>query len=246
MSQDYTVDAICRGAVTLAQPRRGYRFNIDSVLLADFTRRIVSSPVEDLVVDLGAGCGVVGLLLARFWPGCTVLMVELQEELARLAEANVASNGFGARARVAHADLRSREEWLPGGRARVVVSNPPFFRLGSGRVSGDRQVALAKHEIGCRLEDVVRAAEATLAADGGLAMIHAMDRAGEVEKTLRECGLNPRARRGVRPLPSRPCNRVLLWATRRPGPVAELSELEVESRPGRHTPEVRGILGEAP
>ena len=75
MSQDYTVDAICRGAVTLAQPRRGYRFNIDSVLLADFTRRIVSSPVEDLVVDLGAGCGVVGLLLARFWPGCTVLMV---------------------------------------------------------------------------------------------------------------------------------------------------------------------------
>jgi tRNA1Val (adenine37-N6)-methyltransferase len=244
MADGETVDQICRGAVTLAQPRTGYRFNIDSVLLADFARRVAPSPGGGLAVDLGAGCGVVGLLLARWWSGCRVVLVELQEELARLAEENVRRNGLGARVRVVQADLRRVESWRSGNPARVVVSNPPFFKQGRGRVSSNPQVALAKHEVACRLEEVVTAAGAVLEREGGLAMVHASDRAEEIERALRDAGLHLRVRRAVLPLPARPCNRVLLWATRTPGPVEERPPLTVESSPGRYADELRDMLGE--
>jgi len=242
VSGNETVDSICRGAVTLAQPRVGYRFNIDSVLLADFARQVAPRPGGGLAVDLGAGCGVVGLLLARWWDSCRVLLVELQQELARLAEANVVRNDLAGRVRVVQADLRRRDSWCREP-ARVVVSNPPFFKRGRGRVSSNPQVALAKHEVTCCLAELVAAAAGALARDGGLALVHASDRAEEIDRALRDLGLSLRVRRGVIPLPSRPESRILLWATREPGGVDELPPLVVESSPGRYTEELAAILG---
>src|SRR5437016_1205479 len=106
--EDVTVDAVCRGEVIVVQPRRGYRFSIDALLLAHFAAEAAQTlkPAARHAIDLCAGCGVVGLLLARRLPGCELDLVELQPELARLASEGARRSGLGERVRVHSLDLR--------------------------------------------------------------------------------------------------------------------------------------------
>ncbi len=237
----HTRDSICRGALVLRQPGGGYRFNVDSVILAQFCVRALDEEPRE-VVDLGTGCGVVGLLLARLWPGCRVRLVELQQELADLARLNVQDNELNSRVEVQRADLRDPASW-PGAAPDLLVSNPPFFRLGAGRQSRHRQVAVAKHEVSCTLEELVDAAAASLVAGKSLALIHAADRRDEVLEQLRRRALAPCLVRMVRPLPGREHTRVLVLATKtRAGACEELPELLVEQRPGRYSAEIEAAL----
>jgi tRNA1Val (adenine37-N6)-methyltransferase len=240
MSGETTVDLIRRGELALEQPRRGYRFNVDALILADFAATVMPAP--GLVVELGAGCGVVGLLLARRLPQVRVVLVELQSELAALAAANVQRNDLSDRVRVMEGDLRTVALWSDTA-PDLVVSNPPFFRAGAGRTSAHPQVATARHEISCSLEQLASAAAAGLTSGGQLAIIHAMSRYEEVVKALGKRGLIVTRRREVRPLPERPANRVLVLAAR-DSPLAAQAEppLIVEERPGRYTEDMADIL----
>ena len=239
-----TVDSICRGELRLAQPRHGYRFNVDSIILADFIERTGTGPVG-AAVDLGAGCGVVGLLIARRQIARRVLLVELQQELADLAAENVERNDLQGRVVAVHADLKQHAEWCRE-RVDLVLCNPPFHRRGSGRVSDCVQVAVAKHEIRCTLDDVVLVGGAVLRDGGALALIHPADRLEESLAKLRRRHLAPELLQRVRPLPQRKCNRVLVravkgGATMTPG---ELPDLVVESSPGVYSPQMQRVLRE--
>lgn len=237
----HTRDSICRGALVLRQPRDGYRFNVDSVILAHFCKQALPE-APDEVVDLGAGCGVVGLLVARQWPACRVRLVEIQDALAELARLNVLDNELDNRVRVHGADLRDLEAWS-GEEPDLLVSNPPFFRLGAGRPSRDQQVAVAKHEVSCTLKELVKAAAASLGPDRSLALIHAAERRDELLMELRRRQLAPRVVRMVRPLPGRRVTRVLVLATRSgDGVEEELPELLVAERPGVYSPEMEAAL----
>jgi tRNA1Val (adenine37-N6)-methyltransferase len=238
---ELSIDTICRGELTLAQPKRGYRFNVDSVLLADFARQ--HGEVPGRVVDLGAGCGVVGLLLARWWPDARVVLVEIQRELAELAAGNAERNGLAGRVEVLNGDLRRAESWRLH-RPQLVVTNPPFFRTEVGRASPNSQIAVAKHEIDCTLEQLLEACAAGLGPEGAVAMIHAHERLDEIVDGLLRNGIEPRQVRGVMPLPGRPSTRVLVRAARGAGRAEQLPPLLVESRPGVYSPEMRHILRE--
>ena len=82
--QPTTIDSALNGAIRVKQYRAGYRFSIDAFLLADFAR---PGP-EDTVLDLGAGCGIIPLILAKRHPRLRIFGVEVQEALARLAQEN--------------------------------------------------------------------------------------------------------------------------------------------------------------
>lgn len=242
-----TIDSICRGELSLEQPRRGYRFNVDSVILADFTlqamRGAETSEVE--VVDLGAGCGVVGLLVARRLPGSRVVLVELQQDLADLARANAIRNGLEHRTEVRCADLLEEEAWI-GSKPDLVVSNAPYFRVGAGRISQNSQVALAKHELTCNLPQLLAVCGARLDPGAHLCLIHSYERLDEIGVGLRRHGFGAVTVQPVQPLPDRPFNRVLVHAVK--GEAFSFSEqaaLVVESMPGTYSPSLRRILGEA-
>jgi len=236
-----TLDSICRGELALEQPRAGYRFNVDAVILADFAARL---PQTASVVDLGAGVGVVGLLLARRWPEARVCLIELQPELAALAARNVERNQLGGRVEVRCVDLRDSASWpLPP--PALAVSNPPFYRLGRGHTSPRRQVSQAKHELTCTLEALLDVAAAGLAPGGRLALIHAAERELELLAGLRARGFAAERVRRVLPLPDRPPARVLVCAERGgAGQLALAPPLVVELSPGVYSPELRKILRE--
>jgi len=237
-----TLDAICRGELILEQPRRGYRFNVDSVILASFVTGVVD-PIPHEVVDLGAGCGIVGLLLAGRWPGCRVTLVEIQPPLAELARSNASRNRLDHRAQVHCADLRRPHQWGAGSPS-LIVSNPPFFKAGSGRASASREVGLARHEITCTLEELLSACNQVLAPGGQVALIHIAARCEEIIDLMKRHRLGRRHQRMVRPLPDRPFTRVLMLAEAgADDDPREHAPLLVEERPGVYSAEMESILG---
>ncbi|MEW5735397.1 MAG: methyltransferase [Thermodesulfobacteriota bacterium] len=183
----FTRDAILEGKFFVRQPRRGYRFSIDAVCLAFFVR----ADGSERAADLGCGCGIIPLLLSHRFPGIRVWGVEKQVELAELAARNIAENGLSDTLSCVCMDLRE----LPAGPVTppfdLVVSNPPFHRTDSSRVSPDFQRAAARHEIFANAGDVAAAAGRLLAKEGRLCLIYPADRLPGCLDAMKKNGIRP-------------------------------------------------------
>jgi tRNA1(Val) A37 N6-methylase TrmN6 len=170
-----TEDRWLGGRLTLLQPRRGHRVGTDAALLV-----AAAGTPAGRIVDVGAGVGAVGLALAKRSPLASADLVEIEPELARLAESNAERNGLEARARAVRLDvLKSRERREAGlaeGSADCVVTNPPFFEPKAVRASPDegkvRAHVLPRAEAGAMLADWISASLAILAPGGRFVMIH--------------------------------------------------------------------------
>jgi tRNA1Val (adenine37-N6)-methyltransferase len=151
----------------------------------------------DVVVDLGAGCGIISLLLLLEKPVAYAIALEIQKNLADQAVRNAALNGVTDRMGVLLADLRQVPLWQPV--ADVVVCNPPFRRPGSGRVNPDLQRAIARHEIKASLNDVLSAASAVLKPKGRLALIYPAGRLVDLLVRMRAFDVEPKRMQVVYP-----------------------------------------------
>ncbi len=188
-----TLDDFLDGRLRLIQPARGYRFSIDAVLLAQF----VTVKPGEVVVDLGAGCGIISLLLLLEKPVAYAIALEIQRNLADQAVRNAALNGVTDRMGVLLADLRQVPLRKPV--ADVVVCNPPFRRPGSGRVNPDFQRAIARHEIMASLNDILSAASAVLKPKGRLALIYPAGRLVDLLVRMRAFDVEPKRMQVVYP-----------------------------------------------
>ena len=206
-----TSDAFFGGRLNIAQSRLGYRFSIDAVILAHFVRLRGA----ERVLDLGTGCGIIPLMLAFRHPRVRVWGVEIQAELAALAAANVAANRMGDRITVIADDMRHLTAIATGGVMDVVVCNPPFRRAGTGRLNPSGQRAVARHEIGIGLPDILKVARRMVKTRGRLVVIQAAERLGELVWHLRSVGIEPKRLRAVHPDGRRAAKLVLVEG--RPG-----------------------------
>ncbi|MCR4398786.1 MAG: methyltransferase, partial [Firmicutes bacterium] len=145
------LDDLGRSGLRIIQSRSTYSFGLDSVLLAHFAR----AKRGDLVVDLGAGNGVVAILLSTLTPAAKILGIEIQPELVDMARRSVEINELGGRVEVVEGNILDAPRLLGVARADVVVTNPPYWREGSGAKNPNRLLAVARHEIECSLGDVV-------------------------------------------------------------------------------------------
>jgi tRNA1(Val) A37 N6-methylase TrmN6 len=162
------------GRLVLLQPKRGHRVGTDAALLV-----AAADARQGRIVDVGAGVGAVGLALAQRSAEASVDLVEVDPELAQLAESNAARNGLQARTRVVRLDALNPKERREAGLAEsasCVVTNPPFFDAKAVRVSPDKSKArahvLARADAGASLADWIQASLAILAPDGRFVLIH--------------------------------------------------------------------------
>lgn len=181
---------------------------MDAPLLADF----VQVGPGRTVVDLGTGVGIIALTLAKRMGQGRVLAVEVQRRLAECAAMNVAENPGGARVEVLRMDWSGLNQDVLGGRADTVVCNPPYRGLGTGRVSPDREEAVARHEFRGDLLSAARTTVRVLTPGGSLAVIYPASRLVGLMTDLRAAGLEPKRLRLVHSRPGEKAVLVLVEA----------------------------------
>ena len=177
-------DLDARGLVIL-QPQKGYRFNSDSIILANLT----DISAGEKVYDLGCGSGVIGLLVAAK-KGANVLGVEIQPQLADMARRSVIANDYEKKVEIIEGDIREIASLLPAGEGDAIVINPPYFKMGSGDVNQDESTAIARHEIKVTLSDELRAIHYLLKEGGRAFVVFPTSREEEFAEAIKESGLS--------------------------------------------------------
>lgn len=236
---DVTLDSIRN--IKLFQSKKGYRFSVDALLLFDF----VNLKKVERIGDLGAGSGIVGILLTKKYFGAVVTLFEIQDSLAALAEKNITLNNLEERVKVMKTDLRRIKplsSFIAPHSFDLLVSNPPFRRLKSGRLSEGEEKAVARHEIKLRLHELVDAATYLLREKGRFCMIYHPSRLSELMEILKKRGLEPKRFRFVHSHVSSEAKMVLLEATKggRSGLKVD-KPLYIYKDDGRYTDEVMEI-----
>jgi tRNA1Val (adenine37-N6)-methyltransferase len=223
----------------IRQPERGYRFSIDSVILAGFT----AAYCRGTVLDLGTGCGVLLLLLSRLAPAMRAgVGVDLQEDLLDFARGNFNDNCPDGRLVAVPGDFRGEIPGVEPGSFDLVVSNPPYGRAGHGRRNPDPGKESARHEVTCALPDLFAAASRFLSADGRFAFILPYPRREEIEPCAASVGLRVEFLRVVHPRDDAPPSRLLCCAVRGgSGTPRLLPPLFLHEGPEKYCPEVERI-----
>ena len=206
----------------------------DAFLLGAFAR----PRAGESVCDLGAGTGLIGLLLLAREPRLTLHNVELQEAPLRLAERTARENGLHVSQHLA--DLRHLEGVLSAGSMDYVVSNPPYFPSGSGAPPPDGARRAAREEYACSLEDVCTAAARLLRWGGRFALVHRPERLCDLLLALRAAGLEPKRLQLVQHTAGSAPSLVLVESRRGGKPSLRVeAPLILRDASGRETPAVR-------
>ena len=183
-----TIDTFFKGRIAIQQHRRGYRFSIDAVLLAG----CIGSLKSEKILDLGTGCGIIPILLAYRYASIQVYGVEVQAELAALARQNVRSNAMQDRIHILHRDMITLTAKHTRGPVDIVVSNPPFRKVHSGRINPRQEKAIARHEIAMTLSDLVDVSRQMLSTKGRMITIYPSERSVDLMVQMRRGGIEPK------------------------------------------------------
>lgn len=174
-------------AIVLVQARDGYRFGEDAVALA---HHVLDNGPRGPLLEIGTGSGVISLVLAHRGWDHPIWAVEFQEALAERAARNVRANHRDEQVRVIRADARDPSTWLPAATTFVrVVSNPPFWPVGTGHRNPNPEKEAARHEVFLDLPGLLRTTRTTLAPGGLATLLYPLSRLPEVHREARAAGL---------------------------------------------------------
>ena len=162
------------------QRKSHFKFGSDAVLLAN---SVEVSP-RGVALDIGSGTGIVPILLAGKLGFEKVYGVEIDKDTADLSKKSVELNNLQNSITIINRPIQNISEYLPSGSCRVVCSNPPFNKVGSGDTSTESSIAHSRFEHSLTLQDTVKAASYLLSTGGKFYMIHQVYRLAEI---MHEC-----------------------------------------------------------
>ncbi len=208
--ETYTADTLFDPPLTIFQPKTGYRFSLDPLILA---AHIHPAP-GDRIIDMGCGCGIICLILGARHQDIEITGVEIQKELAFLAEKNAVQNRLDSRIHILHQDIRNLSGTKITQPADIIVSNPPYKKKATGRLNPDTKKALARHEITLDIAALVDKAALFVKPGGQLCLIFPAPRLEELILCLTSAGFHPHWIRFVHFKPAAPAERVLVSAVK--------------------------------
>lgn len=227
-----THDHFFNGRIVLNQPKSGYRFSIDAVILS----HLVCPAPKETVLDLGTGCGVIAIMLAFRHPDLRVIGVEIQPSLSGLARQNVADNRLVDRIRIIGKDMVQLSLADIDAPVDRVVTNPPYRKRDSGRINVDSQKAVARHELKTDLETVLFTARRMLRKSGRFSIIYPSVRTIDLVSTMRSTGIEPKRLTMIHAKPSSPACLVVIEGVRGGRPGLEVTPpLQLYHDDGSHT-----------
>ena len=238
MEKKLRSDELGRKGYRILQDPDAFCFGVDAVLLADFAE----ASRTDRVLDLATGNGILPLLLDAREKGGSIVGLELQEASAALAAENFALNGAEERLSAVCGDLKEASAIFGKASFDAVVTNPPYQELGRGLINPDGAKSVARHEIACTLEDVLREAAAVLKLHGKFYMVHRPKRLAEILAGMQAVRIAPRMLRFVHAHAGDKASLVLVSGMRGGGKeLRVLPPLILYGEDGTYTPEVYEI-----
>jgi tRNA1Val (adenine37-N6)-methyltransferase len=235
-------DELCElfaGRLRIFQKKNGYRFSVDSILLADFARQRASGSVA----DLGTGSAVLPIILSKYKAVKEIIGMEVQENLAQLAQKNICFNQCEDRVKIIHTDIRTLRKNFKTGSFDAVISNPPFYPEHAGRLNPDDQKAISRHELFGTLSDFINISHYLLKLSGKFLTIYPSVRAVDLIAEMRAAGIEPKTLQFLHPKIDEPANLLLVEGVKGAGKEAKvLTPLVLYDTDGNYTEQAQNIF----
>lgn len=236
------IDELQRGGYRIIQDPEKFCFGTDAVILADFAK---AKPGEK-VIDLCSGNGIVPILMLARYPKAEYAALEIQPEMAEMAERSMKLNQIEDRIRVKQGDLREIKAHFKAHSFQVVTVNPPYMKLGSTKLLNEAlPVQIARHEVCCSLRDVMEAASYLLTSKGRFYMVHRPQRLSEIFEEMLRADIEPKKMQLVHPYVDKEPAQVLIEGVFQGGrEMRVLPPLITYEAPGVYTKQMLEVYGQ--
>ena len=238
---DETLEDLQLNGLKILQKKEAFRFGVDAVLLSHFVR----VKKKQRVLDMGTGTGILPILLAAKTEAAWITGLEIQPEIAAMAKRSIDGNGLENRVEIISGDIKRVTSLLGAATYDVVVTNPPYTRAGGGLKNPEESKAIARHELFCTLEDVLRSGAQMLKPQGEFYMVHRPDRLTDILEGMRKMKMEPKLLQMVCPREGEAPSLILVKGIRNGKPGLKiLPQLLIYDKEGRYTKETRLIYSE--
>jgi len=240
LKENERIDDLQRNGYRIIQNPDKFCFGMDAVLLSGFVRVKPGARV----LDIGTGTGIIPLLVEAKTQAAQISAIEVQEESADMARRSVLLNGLEDKIDIVTGDLREADQFFDAASFDVVTCNPPYMIGQHGLTNPDEPKAIARHEILCTLEDVVRMTARLLKPGGYCCMVHRPFRLAEIITVMTAYKLEPKRMKLVYPYVDREPNMVLIEGCRGGKPRMTVEKpLIIYKEPNVYTDEMYDVYG---
>lgn len=199
-------DLQCNG-LKIIQNKKEFCFGIDAVLLSDFSKKTKKNAK---IVDLCTGTGIIAILLSAKTNASKIVAVEIQTHIAEMAKRSVEMNNLENKIEILNENLLNLKNVIDAGTIDTVTVNPPYKPKNSGIINEKDSKTIARHEISCTLEDIIKESARLLNTGGNLCMVHKVERMADLFVLFRKYKLEPKRMRLVYSKINEPATLVLL------------------------------------
>lgn len=240
LKENERLDELQRNGYQIIQNPEKFCFGMDAVLLSGFAH----AKEGDKVLDLGTGTGIIPILMAAKNPNCHLTGLEIQEESADMASRSVKLNDLTERISIVTGDIKEADRIFPSASFDVITCNPPYMIGQHGLQNPDAPKAIARHEVFCTLDDVLRVSAKLLRPGGHFFMVHRPFRLAEIMEGMVRHRIEPKRMQLVYPFVDKQPNMVLIEGARGGKSRMEVEKpLIVYKEPGVYTDEIYDIYG---
>lgn len=234
------LDELQRNGYRIIQDPDRFCFGMDAVLLSGFAK----AKEGDRLLDLGTGTGIIPILMEAKTDAKHLTGLEVQKESADMARRSVRLNHLEEKIEIVTGDIKEADALFAAASFDVITCNPPYMIGQHGLVNPEGPKAIARHEILCTFQDVVKAAAKLLKPGGHFYLVHRPFRLAEIMTTLSQYKLEPKRMQLVYPFVDKEPNMVLLEAVRGGRSRMQVEKpLIVYKEPGVYMPEIYEIYG---
>ena len=234
------IDELQRNGYRIIQNPERFCFGMDAVLLSGFAR----AKKQERCLDLGCGNGIIPILMEAKTEGKHFTGLEIQQESADMARRSVALNGLQDRIDIVEGDIKDASKIFGASSFHVVTTNPPYMTAQHGLTNLYEAKTIARHEVLCNLEDIIRESARLLMPGGRFYMVHRPFRLAEIISLMVQYRMEPKRMRLVYPYVDREPNMVLIEGLR--GGKSRMTvekPLIVYKEPGKYTDEIYDVYG---
>ena len=227
----------------IIQNKNGFCFGIDSVLLSDFAKEIKNGAK---CVDLGTGTGILGILLCAKTNLSQIIGIEIQEEVAEMANRSIILNNLENKFKIININLKeiknNKINYLEKNSFDYIITNPPYKKLNTGKINENEKKLISRHEITANLDDFIEVANYLLKDKGTIFMVHRPERLADIIEKMRKEKIEPKEIKFVYPKVNEEPNLILIKGVKNAKPFLKINKpLYIYNEDGSYTDEILKI-----